>query len=295
MTRARPSRKARWAIGLSTVTFFFLVTLGAIFVALGQVISAGGFGDGIGSAKSWADTAATATILDVDVYNMDDEPVPRSFDRRDGAAGYAEVDIKFTNDGNVVDGNRTSVTWMSWPDDMKLPEVGDHVKIVYHGGDPEYQPELATTAGGTPVSILGPSTSNWQGAATGTESTGVTAPVRWTIGVGGLLTLLSLVVTVIWARRADPATPEKGPYPASPYPAPQYPAAQQYPAQSYPAHQYPASQSPAPYPAPQYPASQSPAPYSAPQYPAPQYPTQQYPSEPVGPTEPPPDRLIPPG
>jgi len=285
MTRARPSRKARWAIGLSVVTFFSLVTLGAVFVALGQLISGAGFADGTGSAESWTDTPATATILDVDVYNLDDEPVPRSFDRRNGAAGYAEVDIKFKNDGNVADGVRTSVTWMSWPDDEELPEVGDRVKIVYHASDPEYRPELAGASGGTPVSILGPPTGSWQGAASGTESDGVTAPVRWTIGVGGLLTLLSLVATVIWARRAEPATPSEGQHPAQLYPGQQYPT-QPYPTQPYPGQQFPALQSPAP----QYP----------PQYPAPQYPpqplatTQPPPTQPP-PTQPPPERLVPPG
>jgi hypothetical protein len=309
MTRSRPSRNARWAIGLSLVALFSVVALGAMAVAFGQLVS-GWDTEGSGEPSEWADATAIATILDVDLYNLADEKQNQYFDREGGYAGYAQVDITFVTDGLSLDGPTTSVAWMSWPDELDLPAPGDQVKIEYNAQDPEAWPALAGTAAGEPeigltsdAPVAAPLTGDIAAASTAesaddsaAESAGgeVTAPVRWTIWVSSLLALVTLIATVIWARRAEPA--ERAQNPArQPYPAQwQYPA-QQSPAQPYPAQQhYPVQQ---PYPVQQYPAQQS---YPAQQpYPVQQqYPVQQYP-EPQSPTRPPPpespfDRLTPP-
>jgi hypothetical protein len=219
MTRPRPSRKARWAIGLSFVGLFTLITLGATMVALGQALS--GLGGSTASASTgdpaddgWADSTTTAVILDVDVYNLDDEKVSRFFDREDGEAGYAEVDIEFRNNGTAVDGDQISVTWMAWPDELPLPEAGDKVDIGYHSNDPENDPQLADSGPdaakvGVVVAPLtsAPLTSAPQagGPDLNDPSAGVevSTATRWTIVISGTLAIVSLLGTLIWARRAD--------------------------------------------------------------------------------------------
>src|SRR3954451_4816944 len=216
MTSPRPSRNARWAIGFSLVAVFGLVAVGAMVVALVQLTS----GLSPGDLSGRPDATAEATILDVDVYNLDDDVEPRDFDRQDGDAGYADVDIQFANNGGSADPERTSVSWMSWPDDLELPQVGDKVMIEYYSDDPEYDPELAGSADGRPeVGLIGtgpvaggsrgPQERPGAGAARSSDPqnrTGtVSAPVRWTLGISGTLTLVSLIFTVIWARRAEPA------------------------------------------------------------------------------------------
>jgi hypothetical protein len=288
MTRSRPSRNARWAIGLSLVAFFSVVALGAMAVAFGQLVS-GWDTDSSGEPSEWADATAIATILDVDLYDLADEKQDRSFDREGGYAGYAQVDITFVTDGRSLDGPTTSVAWMSWPDELDLPAPGDQVKIEYNAHDPEAWPALAGTADGNPeigltsaaLPTAAPLAGDSAAESTSDSADGeVTAPVRWTIWVSSLLALVTLIGTVIWARRAEPA--ERGQNPAQQ----PYPAQWQYPAQPYPAQQYPAQQ---PYPVQQYPVQQ---------YPVQQYPAQQYP-EPQSPMRPPPpespfDRLTPP-
>ena len=211
MTRPRPSRKARWAIGLSLVGLFSLITLGGTVVAFGQLLSGlsdSAFEDGF-SDDGWADSTARATIIDVDVYDLDDRQVARSHERYGGTAGYAEVDIEFVNNGRNPDGALTSVTWMHWPDDRDLPNVGDEITIGYHAEDPENDVRLADPrgSGGSGVgSVLGPSageTAVLASSATTTDEGGeVSASVRWTIVISGLLALLSLVGTLIWVRGA---------------------------------------------------------------------------------------------
>lgn len=283
-----------------------MVTLGATVVALGQAVSAGWEVD-----DDWADSTAKATILDVDVYNLDDEPVPRLFDRDDGYAGYAVVDIRFTNSGDGLDDDRQSVTWMDWPDELDLPEVGDQVMIEYNAQDPEYEPRLAGSADGKPeVGVIGLDTeaapAGAGAAAAGVmpvssvpvenrddEATGVTPPVRWTIAISGLLTLVSLVATVIWARRAEPAEVigrSAGGWGGSSPPLqysgqPQYPAQPQYSAP--PQHLAHPQYSAQPDRAPQYPTLQ----YPTPHYPAPQAPPTQL-DQPS--TQGPPSGLVPP-
>ena len=293
MTRPRPSRKARWAIGLSLTTIFSVVALGASIAALAQLTS-GLDTESDPSSSTWADSTTKATILDVDVYNLDDELESRHYDREGGDAGYAEVDIKFKNNGKSRDGETKSLAWMSWPDELDLPEVGDEILVEYNSGEPEYLPQLSGTADGWPqqgiLSVM--SKSQLFGgrpmvAAGQDERRSVTAPVRWTIVISGTLALLTLIGTVIWARRAAPA--EVTGRPLGGWNQPGW--GQQYPAQPYPSGQqpYPLGQQ---YPASQYP----PQSYQNPSYP-PQYPT---PHSPIGTPEPtppipPPGGLVPPG
>jgi hypothetical protein len=244
MTSPRPSRNARWAIGFSLVAVFGLVAVGAMVVALVQLTS----GLSPGDLSGRPDATAEATILDVDVYNLDDDVEPRDFDRQDGDAGYADVDIQFANNGGSADPERTSVSWMSWPDDLELPQVGDKVMIEYYSDDPEYDPELAGSADGRPeVGLIGTGPVA-AGSSDPQDRPGtVSAPVRWTLGISGTLTLVSLIFTVIWARRAEPADrsqPRPGswqqpgwqlppplpqPHPTSPPPQPYPPQYRQYP------------------------------------------------------------------
>lgn len=221
MTAPRPSRRARWTIGLSLVALFATVTLGATVVALVQVAatvdSTSAADDSDGSEGS-VDSTAQATIIDVDVYDENDEVVRRTFDREGGWAGYAEVDIQFTNNGRSPDGELTSVAWMSWPDDLDLPLVGSTVGIEYDSSDPEYRPQLIGTEQGEPRPIVDQAFSGSE-TEDDDEAPAVSAPVRWTIAGSGSLALISLIATVIWARRAEPAPGRSGDRPPLGQPA----------------------------------------------------------------------------
>ncbi len=246
MTRPRPSRKARWTIGLSLSAIFSVVALGATTVAFVQVVDALPVADSQDADEpdpDWADSTARAKILDVDVYDVDGLKQPLSFDRRGGVSGYALVDIKFRNNELSADLTRTSIATMSWPGDQDLPEVGDDVKVEYNSYDPEWDVEIFGTGGGDPVAGIDPVVASAP-VADPDPANAVTTPVRRTIVVSTLLALLSLIGTVIWARRAAPAErkpvggqPARGTWPY-PQPYPQYPQPQ-YPQPQYPQQQYP--------------------------------------------------------
>jgi hypothetical protein len=131
---------------------------------------------------------ATATVLDVDAYDFYDHPIGKDSDWA-AADGYATVDIDF------MVGSEHEVTVLDWPNDgSSLPAEGDALDIMYDVTDPEYRPTLANDAAVTPADPI---------AGQAVDAPDWPGPVAAVLGV---LAMLSLVITVIWARRAAPAS-----------------------------------------------------------------------------------------
>jgi hypothetical protein len=183
MTQPRPSRRARWAIGFSVTAVLAFAAM--IFGLIGFVAAVGDgtLGDGLGPDTQ--DARATATVLDVDAYSYDDEPVPLNSDWASDD-GYAEVDIDF------MAATVHAVTMLDWPTGRPLPKEGDRLEIAYDSSDPEYSPVLADEvhAPGVPK-------------ADQSDGPPPVWPALATI-ISGSLALLALLGTVIWARRAQP-------------------------------------------------------------------------------------------
>jgi hypothetical protein len=183
MTQPRPSRRARWAIGFSVTAVLAFAAMIFGVIAFVAAVSDGTLGDGLGPDTQ--DARATATVLDVDAYSYDDEPVPLNSDWASDD-GYAEVDIDF------MAATVHAVTMMDWPTDRPLPKEGDQLEIAYDSSDPEYSPVLADEV-------------HAPGVPKADQSDG--PPPAWpalaTI-ISGSLALLALLGTVTWARRAQP-------------------------------------------------------------------------------------------
>jgi hypothetical protein len=276
MTGTSPSRRTRWAIGLGVVSIFAAVSLGATAVAVMEILTAQAADTSASQSGDEytlpLDSTATAVVLDIDTYTYDDQPTPYIEDD-----GYTLVDIRFKS-WAVVGAEKDSeiaVVAMQWDQELDLPAVGDKLKIRYRSGDPEYAPQLVDAPASDPDRAAPPVSD------TAAPGTGVPALTRWTIGVSGLLALIALAATAIWARRAEPTkAPRPSPIGWTPppppryqYPEPEYTQPQswepQYMQPQYPLPQYqqpaPTQPRPAQYPA-QYPA---PAPAQQPPAPAP--------------------------
>jgi hypothetical protein len=303
----RPSRKARWTIGLSLVTIFALVACGATMVALFQLTAnlpaSDGYLDEITEADASLaelDSTALATVLDVDLYDADDEPIAQS--EGPDEDGYVMVDVRFKDSLQALewevydkDEEKSShVVTMAWDQRNELPSVGDMIDIRYRSYDPEFAPQLGGPGNSDPDRAAAPPLA--AASATGDVVT-LGVPVRWTIAISSLLTLLTLIGTVIWARRAAPAEattalggrillgghlqsapPHPHSYPHEVWPQPGWPQQAlnyQYPQVDYSPTQYP------------------PAQYAQAQFPQAQFPPAQFPPHPTQP--PPPPGLTPPG
>ena len=187
MTQPRPSRTARWVIGLSLTAVLALIAVGCGLIALVAVAGnavAGSMDD------DQLDSRATATVLDVDAYSWDDRSVPLTSSWAENG-GYATIDIDFMANGEH------EVTTIDWPVNRALPVEGKQLKIAYRFQDPEDGPELApagTDAAPVPSPFAGPASDppSWPGS---------------TAVITGLLALLTLIGTIFWAVSAQPATP----------------------------------------------------------------------------------------
>lgn len=191
-------------IGLSLVTLFSIVTVAATLSALVQqasnlAVSSAGPIPEPGDYPAPLNRSALATVLDVDAYDYDDQPILGSGD--EAAVEYRMVDISFEAWNDYEGRYAIDVVSMDWDSQAEVPVVGDKLSIRYRSADPEYAPQLATTN----VAVPDPAAPPFPVAGSSGAGVPVAPALRWTIAVSGLLTLLTLIGTVIWARRAAPA------------------------------------------------------------------------------------------
>jgi hypothetical protein len=182
MTPPRPSRTARWVIGLILTAVLTLITAFCGLIAVADAVA----GPALAATAGPLDSRATATVLGVHTYSAAGEPVSADGDWA-GGGGYAEIDVGFT-----VQGEREATT-IDWPMNQALPAKGDRQTIAYRSADPEDSPRLASVTAPDPDPFP---------AATGQPSGPVSAAV-----IFGLLALLTLIGTVFWALAVPTATP----------------------------------------------------------------------------------------
>jgi hypothetical protein len=209
-------RGSRWAIGLVTAG---LLAVGAIVsgaVAFGQVVgrAAGPGGstcvvlDGDGyCADDQLTSTAQAEVLDVDASGAHGAPLSQG-----GSPGDAgSVDVQFESpDQHVV----TTIPWPGTAD--SLPAVGDQLTVAYAPDDPENLVTVASALSGPGAPPAPSSGSAWDdGRGAGWLSLGF-----------GLATVVALLLTWLWARRAPaPERAQPAGYPGYGYPGYGYPYA----------------------------------------------------------------------
>lgn len=195
MTRPRPSRKARWTIGLSLTTLFAVVASTVTLTALVQ--SVGEAGPLAGEYPAVLDRSAQATVLDVDYFTIDDQPI---LDADDGGYDYVMVDLRFQVWDDYQSTDRIDVATVEWDSAEPVPNVGDKIGLRYRSADPEYLPLL-------PGQYADPAAPPFPTADSVNKGGPIPPGLRWTIAVSWLLTLVTLIFTVLWARRARPTEP----------------------------------------------------------------------------------------
>jgi hypothetical protein len=272
MSSPRPSRGARWGIGLSAAAVALFVAVVAGAVALGQ--AAGGGGEcvsdpgapGIFCTDDSLTEEALADVLRVVVFDPSVEGTGGTSSDDPFALGPGwYLDLEYT----TVDGEQVRAIDIAWPRTVAEPVEGSTVRIAYDPADPEFSVGSAEALAAAR-------------APQADEADGPAAALLWTAGLAATLAATLLGVTVLWARRAP--RPERaapvGWY-GSPYGYPVAPPgyAQPYPQQPYPQQPYPQAYPPQPYGQP-YGYPPQPYPQQYPQQPYPQpYPPQPYPQQ----------------
>jgi hypothetical protein len=299
VTRPRPSRKARWTIGLSLTILFALVASITTLTALVQSVDGGALASDYPPAL---DRSAQGTVLDVDYFTIDDEPI---LDDDDGGYDYVMVDVRYQVWDDYQQTDRTDVVTAEWDSSDPVPAVGDKIGIRYRSVDPEYLPALGSQFGPDPAAPPFPTADSVNRAGP------ISSGLRWTIVTSWLLTLVSLIGTALWARRAQPAEPAPAVWGQPSWGQPSWGQPGWPPTNGVELGTPPGWSQPQQYPQPQYaqPSDQQPRygqqPSEQPHYgklqpsPSSELPATPAPSAPVpsglAPSTPPPAGLVPPG
>ena len=277
MSAPRPSRGARWGIGLGVSAVLLFVGIVAGAVAIGQAAASGGDcvtepgAPGLFCPDSSYTGRASATVTS-SRPNTD----PLFGDSADAPGWF--LDLVFATE----DGERVQAYDVAWPQGDTTPGTGSFVLVAYDPSDPELSVASAVALDAA------------KNAAP--PARGASPAALWTTGAGFAAALAALLGTVVWARRAPrrerPAPvgwsapgyayvpghgygapgyayppPGYGPpgYPPAGYAQPYPGYAQQYPPPTYAPTGYPAYPPPAgPPAAPPSAAPPDPGPPSAP-------------------------------
>lgn len=212
MSAPRPSRGARWGIGLAVSGVLLLVGVVAGAVAIGQAAAGGGpcvtepGAPGLFCTDDQYSGRAVAYVLAAEPVR--ETPTAGSFD------AHWIVDLQFDTEA----GEEVTAREVGWPYGAEVPLVGVQVGVAYDPVDPEFFVVSAKSLD--------------DAAARAASDGGAVSPAAlWTTGAGFAAALAALLGTVVWARRA--------PRPERPVPAWSAPGYGYLPGCGAPGYAYP--------------------------------------------------------